>query len=83
MKKLELINKYRVVAMPKTTAAVFKDLKVGDIITISLELTWRRSGDNNGLQAYYPKINGIACSGIPIINKLLERGMVLEELQWN
>lgn len=75
-----LKNKYRVKSMPKTTAKVFKDLKDGDIIEISLELTYSRSGgNNNSLYAYYPKINGIVCSGIPIIQKLIERGMVLEE----
>lgn len=75
-----LKNKYKVVAMPKTTAQVFKDLKVGDIIEISLPLTWGRGGDNNSLYAYYPLINGVACSGIPTINKLIDRGMILEEL---
>lgn len=75
-----LKNKYRIKSMPKTTAKVFKDLKDGDIIEISLELTHSRGGDNNSLYAYYPKINGIVCSGIPIIQKLIERGMVLEEI---
>lgn len=81
-KEIVLKNRYKVVAMPKTTAQLFKDLKVGDIIEISLPLTHRRGGDNYSLYAYYPLINGVACSGIPIINKLIERGMILEELGW-
>lgn len=80
MSELILKNKYKIIAMPKTTAKVFKDLKAGDIIEISLPLTWARRGDNNSLRAYYPKINGTACSGIPTINKLIKKGMVLEEI---
>lgn len=80
-RNIVLRNKYKVIAMPKTTAKIFKDLKVGDIIEISLPLTWGRGGDNNSLYAYYPLINGVACSGIPIINKLIEKGMILEEIK--
>lgn len=75
-----LKNKYLVKQIPKTKAEAWKDIKVGDIIEISLELTWGRGGDNNSLYAYYPEING-KCSGIPVINKLIERGMILEEIQ--
>lgn len=75
-----LKNKYLVKQIPKTKAEAWKDIKVGDIIEISLELTWGRGGDNNSLYAYYPLINGKG-SGIPVINKLIERGMVLEEIQ--
>ena len=59
-----------------------KDLKLkqGDIIEVSLPLTWGRGGDNNSLYAYYPLINGERCSGIPIINKLIEKGMILKEI---
>jgi len=53
----------------------------GDIIEISLELTHGRGGDNNSLYAYYPKINGVECSGIPIIQKLIQKGMLLEEIK--
>lgn len=81
MSKLILKNKYKIIAMPKTTAKVFKDLKAGEIIEISLPLTWYRGGDNNSLHAYYPQINGVACSGIPTIKKLIEKGMVLEEIE--
>lgn len=80
MKEIILKNKYQVIQMPKTTAKIFKDLKAGDIIEISLPLTWGRGGDNNSLYAYYPLINGVACSGVPIINKLIEKGMILEEI---
>ena len=80
MKNIVLKNKYKVVSMPKTTAQIFKDLKVGDVIEISLLLTSRRGGDNNSLYALYPLINGVACSGIPTINKLIDKGMVLEEV---
>lgn len=79
-KNIILKNKYKVIAMPKTTAQIFKDLKVGDIIEITLPLTSRRGGDNNSLYALYPLINGIACSGIPTINKLINKGMILEEI---
>lgn len=82
-KEIVLKNKYKIIAMPKTTAKIFKDLKVGDIVEISLPLTSRRGGDNNSLYALYPLINGVACSGIPTINKLTEKGMILEELGWN
>lgn len=80
MNNIVLKNKYKVVAMPKTTAKIFKELKVGDIIEISLALSWQRGGDNNSLYAYYPLINGVACSGIPTINKLIKKGMILEEI---
>lgn len=76
-----LKNKYKIIAMPKTTAKCFDTLKEGDIIEISLPLTWCRSGDNKSLIAYYPRINGVSCSGIPIINKLIEKGMILEEIK--
>lgn len=80
MKNLILKNKYKIISMPKTSAKIFKDLKVGDIIEVSLPLTWGRGGDNNSLYAYRPLINGIECSGIPIINKLISKGMILEEV---
>ena len=80
MNRIILKNKYKVVAIPKTTARTFKDLKIGDIIEISLPLTSRRGGDNNSLYALYPLINGVACSGIPTINKLLDKGMILQEV---
>lgn len=82
-KEIVLKNRYKIIAIPKTTAKIFKDLKVGEIIEISLPLTWGRGGDNNSLYAYYPLINGVACSGISTINKLMEKGMILEELGWN
>lgn len=80
MNNIILKNKYKVLAIPKTKAQIFKDLKEGDIIEISLPLTSRRGGDNNSLYALYPLINGTVCSGIPIINKLIEKGMILEEI---
>ena len=80
MDNLVLKNKYKVVSIPKTSAKVFKDLKPGDIIEVSLPLTWGRGGDNNSLYAYYPLINGERCSGVPIINKLIEKGMILKEI---
>lgn len=79
--KIILKNKYEVIKIPKTSAKIFRDLKEGDIIEISLPLTWERGGDNNSLYAYYPLINGIACSGIPIINKLISKGMILKEVE--
>lgn len=80
MNNIILKNKYKIIAMPKTNARIFKDLKVGDIIEITLPLTSHRGGDNNSLYALYPLINGIACSGIPTINKLINKGMILEEI---
>ena len=74
-----LKNKYLVKQIPKTKAMAWEKVKVGDIVEITLELTWRRSGDNNSLKAYYPLINGIE-TGIPTINKLIEKGMILEEI---
>lgn len=73
-----LKNKYLVKQIPKTKAMAWGKVKVGDIVEITLELTWRRSGDNNSLNAYYPLINGVG-TGIPTINKLIEKGMILEE----
>lgn len=75
-----LKNKYLVKQIPKTQAMAWKKIKVGDTVEITLELTWRRSGDNNSLNAYYPLINGIG-TGIPTINKLIEKGMILEEIK--
>ena len=49
-----LKNKYLVKQIPKTKAMAWKKVKVGDIVEITLELTWRRSGDNHCLNAYYP-----------------------------
>ena len=77
--KIILKNKYIIKSMPKTNAKGFDNLKVGNIIEISLELTHYRHG--NTLYAYHPKINGIECSGIPIIKGLIERGMILEEIE--
>lgn len=74
-----LKNKYLVKFIPKTKGKGFDTVKIGDIIEISLELTHGRGGDNHSLYAYYPKINGIGCAGIPYINSLIERGMILEE----
>lgn len=76
-----LKNKYLVKQIPKTQAMAWKKVKVGDIVEITLELTWRRSGDNHCLNAYYPLINGIG-TGIPTINKLIEKGMILEEINY-
>lgn len=78
-KLIELKNRYILKAIPKTRAEAFKNLKVGDMIEIRLKLTHERSGDNNSLIAYYPSINGIT-TGIPTINKLIEKGMILEEI---
>ena len=75
-----LKNKYLVKQIPKTQAMAWKKVKAGDTVEITLELTWRRSGDNNSLNAYYPLINGIG-TGIPTINKLIEKGMILEEIK--
>lgn len=75
-----LKNKYLVRQMPKTKAEAWKNIKIGDTIEISLELTWGRGGDNHSLYAYYPLINGKG-SGIPVINKLIEKGMILEEIK--
>ncbi len=75
-----LKNKYLVKQIPKTKAMAWKKVKVGDIVEITLELTWRRSGDNQSLNAYYPLINGIG-TGIPTINRLIEKGLILEEIQ--
>ena len=81
MKNLVLKNKYKIIEMPKTNAKIFKDLKAGDVIEVSLPLTHSRGGDNYSLRAYYLCINGVACSGVPIINKLIEKGMILEEVE--
>lgn len=75
-----LKNKYLVKQIPKTKAMAWENIKAGDIVEIALELTWRRSGDNQSLNAYYPLINGIE-TGIPTINRLIEKGMVLEEIR--
>jgi len=72
-----LKNKYVVKQIPKTNAKGFNTLKVGDIIEITLPLTY---GRGRGLYAYYPLINGIPCAGIPLIQKLMNKGMVLEEV---
>lgn len=80
-KDLILKNKYKVIKMPNTKAKAFKNIKSGDVIEITLPLTHKRSGDNNSLIAYYPIINGNEGVGIPTIKKLIEKGMVLEELE--
>lgn len=80
-KELVLKNKYKVIYMPKTKAKAFENIKNGDVIEIALPLTHKRSGDNNSLIAYYPIINGNETVGIPTINKLIEKGMVLKELE--
>lgn len=80
-KELILKNKYKVIYMPKTKAKAFENIKSGDVIEITLPLTHKRSGDNNSLIAYYPIINSKEKVGIPTIKKLIEKGMVLEELK--
>ena len=76
---ITLKNKYIVKSMIKTTAEALKNVKVGDILNIELTLTHHRSGDNNSLVAYYPKINGIMIS-VAILNKLINKGLILEEI---
>lgn len=80
-KELVLKNKYKVIYMPKTKAKAFENIKNGDVIEITLPLTHKRSGDNNSLIAYYPIINGNEIVGIPTIKKLIEKGMILEEIE--
>jgi hypothetical protein len=80
-KELVLKNKYKVIYMPKTKAKAFENIKNGDVIEITLPLTHKRSGDNNSLIAYYPIINGDETVGIPTIKKLIEKGMILEEIE--
>ena len=80
-KEIILKNKYKVVYIPKTKAKAFENIKNGDVIEITLPLTHKRSGDNNSLRAYYPIINGNKGAGIPTIKQLIERGMILEELE--
>lgn len=76
---LTLRNYYEIMKMPKTTAKVFKDLHIGEVICVELELTNER-GFRNGLLALYPKVNGEVTTGISTINGLLSRGMELREL---
>lgn len=76
---LTLRNYYEIMKMPKTTAKVFKDLKVGEVICIELDLTNER-GFRNSLLALYPRVNGETTTGIGTINGLLSRGMELREL---
>lgn len=80
-KELILKNKYKVIYIPKTKAKAFENIKNGDIIEITLPLTHKRSGDNNSLIAYYPIINGNESVNIPTIKKLLEKGMILQEIE--
>ena len=80
-KELVLKNKYKIIYMPKTKAKAFENIKNGDVIEITLPLTHKRSGDNNSLIAYYPIINGDETVGIPTIKKLIEKGMILEEIE--
>jgi hypothetical protein len=79
-KDIILKNYYVVKAMPKTKAKGFDTVKVGDVIEISLPLTY---GRGRGLYAYYPCINGVACAGIPLIQSLMNKGMILEEVVVN
>lgn len=76
---LILRNYYEIIKMPKTTAKVFKDLHVGEVICIELELENKR-GYRNTLYAMYPTINGERTSGISTINNLISNGMELREL---
>lgn len=75
---ITLKNKYLVKKMVKTQSKAFKDIKEGDIIEISLELTHKRS--RGSLIAYYPKINNNSSFNIPTLNLLLSKGMELEEI---
>lgn len=74
--EIVLSNTYIVRAMPKTKAKGFDTLKVGDIITISLPLSY---GRGRSLYGMYPLINGVACSSVSMFIDLMNKGMVLEE----
>ena len=75
-----LKNKYLIKQIPKTKGKGFSNLRDGDVIEISLELTHGRDGSHQSLYAYYPKINGVECAGIPFIQSLIDKGMILEEV---
>lgn len=75
-----LDNFFEVKAMPKTTVKAFKDIKVGMIVRISLELSHGRGGYNDNLYALFPLVNGVPVS-IKVIYNLQQRGLVLEQLQ--
>ena len=76
---LILRNYYEIMKMPKTTARVFKELHVGEIICVELGLENRKGYSGRAL-AMYPKVNGETISGIDTINNLISNGMVLREL---
>lgn len=75
---LVLDNYYEIIEIPKTQTKIFKDLKVGDIIHIELDMKTERG--YRGIYALYPKVNGQLSSGVSQINDLLRRGMKLRKL---
>lgn len=74
-----LHNRFIVRNMPKTTAKVFKDIKSGDILEISFDFRHgsKPYGKNNMIR---PTINGEVIEGTATLCKLLDRGMILEEI---
>ena len=77
---LILDNYYEIIEIPKTKTKIFKDLKIGDIVHIELDMKTERS--YRGIYALYPRVNGQVSSGVSIINDLLHRGMRLRKLSF-
>lgn len=78
MKKIymTLHTKFKVIIVAKTNTKIFKDLKVGDIIDISMPLDIEKDREKG--QRMYLYINGKQ-TYISTLNKMMQIGFEFEE----
>ena len=82
MKKvyMTLHTKFKVIIVAKTNTKIFKDLKVGDVIDISIPLDIEKDQEKG--QRMYLYING-EHTYISTLNKMIQIGFEFEEVSDN
>lgn len=82
MKKvyMTLHTKFKVIIVAKTNTKIFKDLKVGDVIDISMPLDIEKDQEKG--QRMYLYING-EHTYISTLNKMIQIGFEFEEVNDN
>ena len=82
MKKvyMTLHTKFKVIIVAKTNTKIFKDLKVGDVIDISIPLDIEKDQEKG--QRMYLYING-EHTYISTLNKMIQIGFEFEEVNDN
>lgn len=76
--KIVLRTKFKVISIIKTKSKAFKNLKVGDIIEITMPLDYRK--DSSKGQRMHIYINGEQ-TYISTLNKMIQEGFEFEEIK--